>query len=148
MKIVQYLVENGLDVNAKNGHGDLPIHYAAKHGYLDVVKYLVESGALQKIGDDFWDVKMEQKRIAFLNKNWHENGCKKTRRNFQFVHLFYDDFCLLSTFSCFLLHINLSTKLVNRLSNFFHFLNFECKSWHAPKKYINKNKNGVHHKMK
>ncbi len=29
MKIIQYLVENGLDKNLKNGRGGLPIHYAS-----------------------------------------------------------------------------------------------------------------------
>lgn len=42
MKIVQYLVDHGLNVNAKDRFGGLPIHIASEFGKLGVIKYFVE----------------------------------------------------------------------------------------------------------
>ena len=79
LKVVEYLVKNGADVNAKddealrfasrNGHLDVvnylvehgsnihaadnyALRYAAENGYLDVVKYLVDHGANVNAEDD------------------------------------------------------------------------------------------------
>jgi ankyrin repeat protein len=45
-----------VDVKAINRIGDTPLHWAARYGYLDVVKYLVEKGAdvkaVNKDGDN------------------------------------------------------------------------------------------------
>jgi len=42
---IKELLEQGADVNAKNGLGWTPLHYAAEKGYLEVVRLLVEKGA-------------------------------------------------------------------------------------------------------
>jgi len=38
---VEYLLENGADVNAKNSVGMTPLHVAVKQGFIDVVKALL-----------------------------------------------------------------------------------------------------------
>ncbi len=43
--VVEYLLMQGADVNAKDSHGLLPIHYAVKSGHDGVVKLLLASGA-------------------------------------------------------------------------------------------------------
>ena len=42
---VNYLIEKGVDVNAKDKNGSTPLHYAAKMANLKVVKLLIEHGA-------------------------------------------------------------------------------------------------------
>lgn len=39
------LVENGADVHRADVDGDTPIHWAANHGYKDMVQLLLELGA-------------------------------------------------------------------------------------------------------
>lgn len=36
----------GANINAEDQTGDIPLHYAAKYGKIDMVKYLVGRGAL------------------------------------------------------------------------------------------------------
>ncbi|MBQ9445921.1 MAG: ankyrin repeat domain-containing protein [Victivallales bacterium] len=43
--LVKYLVEHGLDVNAKSNLGVTPLHHAVCHKGLDIVAYLLEHGA-------------------------------------------------------------------------------------------------------
>ncbi len=46
LQIVQYLVEKGIDVNAKGGTFDASaLNLAAGSGNLEIVKYLIQSGA-------------------------------------------------------------------------------------------------------
>jgi ankyrin repeat protein len=47
---VEYLVDHGADVNAKNENGETPLHYAASNGHLPIVQYLVQHGANMNIG--------------------------------------------------------------------------------------------------
>lgn len=42
---VKYLIEYGVNVNARDDNGYTPLHAAAYGGYLDVIKYLIEKGA-------------------------------------------------------------------------------------------------------
>ena len=44
-EVVTYLVNNGLDVNAMDGDGNLAIKVAAKYGGFAVAKYLLGNGA-------------------------------------------------------------------------------------------------------
>src|SRR5438128_2464400 len=44
-EIVNILVENGADVNAKTIHSYTPLHGATFNGYIDVIKILLENGA-------------------------------------------------------------------------------------------------------
>ena len=43
--IVRLLVENGAEVNARDGNDETPLHKAAERGYIEVVRLLVENGA-------------------------------------------------------------------------------------------------------
>ena len=45
LTIVEKLIENRADVNAKNNHNITPLHKAAHNGHLTIVKYLMEKGA-------------------------------------------------------------------------------------------------------
>jgi len=40
--LVRFLLEKGIDVNAKQSFGETPLHYAASHGHANVAKLLVE----------------------------------------------------------------------------------------------------------
>ena len=42
--MVQVLLGQGAELNAKDKGGWLPLHYAAKSGYLNTVKLLVDNG--------------------------------------------------------------------------------------------------------
>ena len=44
-EVVQFLIENGVDVNLKNGDGATPLHSAVFLGRVDVAKLLLENGA-------------------------------------------------------------------------------------------------------
>lgn len=44
-EIVEYLVQNGADVNARGPKGVRPLHYAAGYGTLGIAKCLLENGA-------------------------------------------------------------------------------------------------------
>ena len=41
MKIIQCLLDHGMDVHIKNNADDVPIQYASMGGHLDVIKYFV-----------------------------------------------------------------------------------------------------------
>ena len=45
MPIVQYLIDQGADVNAKDDTGNTPLHRAAANGNNEAVKFLVSRGA-------------------------------------------------------------------------------------------------------
>jgi len=45
IQMVQYLIENGADVNALDGHIGTPLHDAAGSGNMCVIKYLLDCGA-------------------------------------------------------------------------------------------------------
>lgn len=49
--IVEYLIKNHADPNAKNNHGFTPLYFAAFKGYLDIVKHLVKNGATLDLQD-------------------------------------------------------------------------------------------------
>lgn len=50
--IVQYLVENGAEIDKENGYGWTPLMCASMNGFLDIVKYLVDKGANIEIKTD------------------------------------------------------------------------------------------------
>ncbi len=45
-QLMKRLVESGADVNEKDDHNTTVLHYAARFGSLEMVKYLVEHGAV------------------------------------------------------------------------------------------------------
>jgi ankyrin repeat protein len=45
LSIVQYLVEKGAKIDAKNDEGNTPLHLASMEDHLLVLKYLLEKGA-------------------------------------------------------------------------------------------------------
>ena len=45
LPIVQYLIEKGADIEAKNQEKKTPLHYASWNGQTNVVKYLLSKGA-------------------------------------------------------------------------------------------------------
>ena len=45
LEIVQYLVENGANINAKNDSGSTALMIASYEGKFEVVEYLIEKGA-------------------------------------------------------------------------------------------------------
>ena len=49
--IATMLVERGADIDSKAGAGEIPLHYAAHEGFLDIVKLLMRSGARVDIRD-------------------------------------------------------------------------------------------------
>ena len=46
LEIVEYLIENGANIEAKDDYGNTPLHTAANYGStLEIVEYLIENGA-------------------------------------------------------------------------------------------------------
>jgi len=45
LQVVEFLISQGADVNAKNVADETPLHYSAGYGYKDIVKLLVSKGA-------------------------------------------------------------------------------------------------------
>ena len=62
LETVKYLVEKGLDVNAKNKYGETALMFACRGGYMDVVAYLVDTA-----GADVNFVKLPSQVFYFLN---------------------------------------------------------------------------------
>ena len=44
-KAVKSLIESGVDINARNKHGGLPLKLASGEGYLEIMELLLDSGA-------------------------------------------------------------------------------------------------------
>ena len=53
LKKVYDLLDFGADVNAKNGYGTTPLHWAARKGHTDVAKLLIEHGADVNAKEDY-----------------------------------------------------------------------------------------------
>ena len=49
--LVDYLMKNHADINARDKHGRTPLHYAAKRAPLNVIQYLVDHGADREAAD-------------------------------------------------------------------------------------------------
>ena len=47
--VVEYLIEKGVNINAKNNAKETPLHFAAKHGKTDVAKVLIDKNCLLDI---------------------------------------------------------------------------------------------------
>lgn len=45
IKTVQDLIDNGIDVNTRDGDSRTPLHYAASKGYKDIIEILLKNGA-------------------------------------------------------------------------------------------------------
>ena len=55
LSIVQYLVEKGAKIDAKNDEGNTPLHLASMEDHLLVLKYLLEKGAqVTNLQNCFW----------------------------------------------------------------------------------------------
>ncbi len=44
-KVLQYLIQQGLDVNAKDNNEKNPLHFATDMGYIEIAKVLIDQGA-------------------------------------------------------------------------------------------------------
>ena len=42
---VKYLISNGTDINYKDSTENTPLHFAASSDYINIVQYLISSGA-------------------------------------------------------------------------------------------------------
>jgi len=62
LNIIEYLVHQKADINAKDGYNETPLHFAANYGYLSVVEYLVHQKA---------DINAKTKVDEFLNIKIH-----------------------------------------------------------------------------
>ena len=45
LEAVQFLIDNGADVNARNKYNETPLHYASYHGRLEIARLLVDNEA-------------------------------------------------------------------------------------------------------
>lgn len=58
---VQYLVEQGAEVDGKDIGDNTALHWAAMRGHVEIVKYLVECGADKYVSNDRNAVAREKK---------------------------------------------------------------------------------------
>ena len=49
MQIVEILLNSNCNPNIKNNEKETPLHLATKKGYIDIIKKLIEKGALINI---------------------------------------------------------------------------------------------------
>ncbi len=55
LELVQYLVEQGADIHARNSHARTPLHAAAEKGQSDTISYLLNQGAdINSEDEDNW----------------------------------------------------------------------------------------------
>jgi hypothetical protein len=79
---VKALLGKGANLEAKTRHGITPLFYAASHGNVDVLNYLIEKGADINVRDSFY----KASALAFTVQNDHmdaalilvQKGCKDT----------------------------------------------------------------------
>ena len=50
--LIEFLIENGADINARTSHGFTPLLYAAKNGHHSIIELLVVNGANVEIKDE------------------------------------------------------------------------------------------------
>ena len=67
LDIVEFLIQKGADVNAKDENGSTPLIYAAGDGQIKVVKYLIEHGAQMKYTDQHGNTPLHS--AAEMNEN-------------------------------------------------------------------------------
>ena len=88
IKIVKFLVEEGVDIEAKDNRGYTPLHFASYHGCTEIIKFLVEEGADIEAKNNngktfyFYLSKENKKEIDFFLKDIEERKrmikpCKK-----------------------------------------------------------------------
>ena len=58
--VVQYILDQGIDVDTADNDGWTPLHYAAQEGYVEVMKILLARGAQV-------DQKVSIQRSSFLS---------------------------------------------------------------------------------
>ena len=70
------MIENGADVNIKNNYGITALIYAAEHGNLEIVKYLVEKGANVNIKDNHGRTALDLAETEEIKKVLRKAGAK------------------------------------------------------------------------
>lgn len=85
LQCVQFLIENGANVDAREGDRWTPLHLAAKSGYFRCVEYLVRQGAdvhaKTNIGDTPIDMAMRNGFIEMAEFMLHFKTAKKEYEN-------------------------------------------------------------------
>ena len=71
LKVCEMLILEGADVNAKDIHGQVPLHFAIEHRRTDIVKLLLATGASLNIKSSFsgytpFEKVLEHKDISML----------------------------------------------------------------------------------
>lgn len=53
MRVIEFLISHGADVNAQDSGGETPLHKAARKNHCDAYRALVAGGALESIRNAF-----------------------------------------------------------------------------------------------
>lgn len=72
LECAQLLVNQGLDIEARNGREQTPLHFAAKYGHSHIVKFLLQQGANYEAKDNHG-----LKPIDLAKKNNHSSVCQR-----------------------------------------------------------------------
>ena len=71
VEVVQYLVEKGADIHARNNKAKTPLHSAAENGQSDIISYLINQGADINARDEYGS-----SALVFAVRGGHTAACK------------------------------------------------------------------------
>ena len=68
LQIVEYLIENGADIEAQDDNEETPLHYVSYSGYVDIVKLLLSKGANKRVKNKYDETPYDNAKTSEIKK--------------------------------------------------------------------------------